>query len=220
MKRPVVLCIFAHPDDETFGPSGTIHKLTKTHDVYIVCATRGDAGENHSKSDTRTLGEIREEELRKSAAFLGVKKVFMLDYKDGHLSNAIYHTIAADIEKIARKIEATTFITFDITGLSGHIDHIAMALIATYVFEKMKSVKTLKYYCMSETHRKALKKYFIYAPPGRKEHEIDEVINIDDVWDKKMEAIKIHKSQAKDGRRMIKRLSSLPKKEYFRILSQ
>lgn len=42
MKNKLV-CVFAHPDDEAFGPGGTIAKFSKTHAVYILCITRGEA---------------------------------------------------------------------------------------------------------------------------------------------------------------------------------
>lgn len=218
MKRPRVLCIFAHPDDESFGPAGTIYKLAQTHDVYLVSATRGDAGENHLKDNLKTLGEIREEELRASASFLGVKKVFVLDYKDGALSNSLYHRLARDVGTIARQLRIDTFLTFDTTGLSGHIDHITMAMVSTYLFYKLPFVKKIMYYCLTEEHRSLIKRYFIYAPPGRKKEDLDTVIDVSQVWDRKLAAIKIHKSQAKDGRRIAGRFKKLDRKEYFRTL--
>lgn len=43
-----IVCIFAHPDDEAFGPGGTIALLAKKNDVYILCATKGEAGQHHN----------------------------------------------------------------------------------------------------------------------------------------------------------------------------
>ncbi|MBP9816108.1 PIG-L family deacetylase [Candidatus Woesebacteria bacterium] len=37
-----IVAIFAHPDDEAFGPGGTLAKLSNEHDVYIICVTSGD----------------------------------------------------------------------------------------------------------------------------------------------------------------------------------
>ena len=42
--KPVVVAVFAHPDDEAFGPGGTLAVLSKTHDVYIITVTGGEAG--------------------------------------------------------------------------------------------------------------------------------------------------------------------------------
>jgi len=87
MKRPSLVAIFAHPDDEAFGPAGTIAKYAQDHEIYLICATRGEAGENFLDDTTRSIGEIREQELRASAKLLGVKQVFLLDYEDGSLCN-------------------------------------------------------------------------------------------------------------------------------------
>ena len=38
------LSAFCSSDDEAFGPGGTIAKLSDSQDVYIICATRGEAG--------------------------------------------------------------------------------------------------------------------------------------------------------------------------------
>jgi LmbE family N-acetylglucosaminyl deacetylase len=37
-----ILFVIAHPDDEVFGPAGTIAKLATTNDVYIVCLCKGN----------------------------------------------------------------------------------------------------------------------------------------------------------------------------------
>ena len=84
MKK-VAVCIFAHPDDEAFGPAGTIHKLTREYDVYILCATKAEIGET-SLENKKPLHEVRADELRASAKVLGVKKVYFLGFIDGTLS--------------------------------------------------------------------------------------------------------------------------------------
>ena len=55
MKRPSLVAIFAHPDDEAFGPAGTLKIYSKTHDIHLICATRGEAGENHLDEKTRLI---------------------------------------------------------------------------------------------------------------------------------------------------------------------
>src|SRR5512147_1797836 len=45
MKDKSLLLAFPHPDDESFGPGGTIAKYAREGaDVHYVCATRGEVG--------------------------------------------------------------------------------------------------------------------------------------------------------------------------------
>ncbi len=218
MKKTLV-CIFAHPDDESFGPSGTIHKFTATHDVFIICATNGDAGENHLKDSKTGLGRIRQEELRSSAALLGVKNVFFLNYHDATLSNIHYHAIASDIMTIIDDLRPETLMTFEHRGVSGHLDHIAISMITTYVFERVSYAKTLFYYCLPEEYTAMNTDYFIYFPQGYSYEEIDKIVDVSDVLDLKRNAMSLHKSQEHDARRLI---ALLPKrtKEHFLLRSK
>lgn len=215
--RKVVAAVFAHPDDEAFGPSGTIAKFAKTHDVYVLCATKGEAGENHHPEQNRKLAELREEELRTSAKILGVKKVYFLNFLDGTLSNNLYHQLAAKIEERLKKLKPDTIMTYEPRGVSGHIDHVTISMVTTFVFEKLSFAKTLMYYCLTDKQRAQLKNYFIYFPPGYKKSEVDKIVDISHTWDLKLQAIQAHTSQAKDMQRVLNRLKNAPKEEYFLI---
>lgn len=219
MKKNVA-AIFAHPDDEAFGPSGTIAKLAKKNDVYILCATMGEAGENYLKSSKKTIAEIRKEELLRSAKILGVKQVFFLGFQDGTLSNNLYHRLAAKIEKILKKIKVNTILTVENRGVSGHIDHVAVSLVSSYVFDKLPQIKEIYYQFITKKQRALLPKYlpggyFVYFPPGYDEDKADMVIDISDVWKIKLAAMNAHRSQLKDVTRVKNTLLELPKKEYF-----
>ncbi|OGK20863.1 hypothetical protein A2866_04865 [Candidatus Roizmanbacteria bacterium RIFCSPHIGHO2_01_FULL_39_8] len=211
MKQSVV-CVFAHPDDEAFGPGGTIAKFSQTHDVTILCATKGEAGGK---------AEVREQELRQSAKILGVKQVIFLGFKDGTLCNLHYHTIAAKIKKVIKRIKPSSLLTFEPRGVSGHIDHIAVSMITSYLYEHVSSIKTLYYFCLSKeqvAEEKKLDDYFIYFPPGYSTQDVDMIFDVSDVWDTKVNAMKAHRSQKKDVDLILSYLNRLPKKEYFLVL--
>jgi LmbE family N-acetylglucosaminyl deacetylase len=218
MKKKVIAVIVAHPDDEAFFMSGTIAKYTKQgHDVYLLCATKGEEGEQHTDKDVRQVHEIREEELQESAKILGIKQVFFLGFRDGTLSNNLYHKIADSIIKILNKLKPELIISIEPRGISGHIDHIAISMISSYVFEKLPFVKKIMYFCFSKEVRDSLESYYIYFPPGYKNEEVNHIEDVSDVWEQKMKAIQSHKSQAKDAGRVMKRLNNFPKKEYFLV---
>lgn len=216
--KPVV-AVFAHPDDEAFGPSGQLAKFAKERDVYIICVTDGGAGEN-SGDQTRPLSEIRKEELQASAALLGVKKVIFLDYPDGTLSNNLYHEVAEKIQKHLEELQPEILLTYENRGVSGHLDHIAVSLITSYLFERLEFVHELWYYCVTVKRREKFKNYYIYFPPGYKDEDITKKIAMSDVWDLKIAAMHKHKSQKHDVERVLKGYQELPKEENFIILTK
>lgn len=211
-----IVCIFAHPDDEAFGPSGTIALLAEKYSINIICVTNGDAGLNSSE-EKRELAEIRREEMLRSAKILGVKNVTFLDYKDGSLSNNLYHEIADKLINKLNGLRPDVLLTFEPNGISGHIDHIAVSMITSFVFEKEEYVHKLMYYCISRESRALQESYFIYFPEGYTKKEINEVYDVSSVWEKKLASIMEHKSQKHDSDRILKKLEKLPKEEYFLI---
>ncbi len=207
-----VIGIFAHPDDEAFGPSGTLALLSKDSNVYLICATNGDAATG--KSDPN-LGKIRQEELEASANVLGIKEVFFLNYPDGELRNNIYHEVAGKIKAIVDKLNPEVIITQEPRGISGHIDHVFISMVSSFVFEKSPDTKEIWYKVIDEKERELLKDYYIYFPPGYKKSEINKVVDVSSVMDQKIRAISQHVSQKKDVKWILDSLEKLPKEEYF-----
>lgn len=217
MKQPVLFAIFAHPDDEAFGPAGTLAKYAQTHDAYIICATRGEAGENNDTTENEDLADKREQELRRSAAILGVEEVFFLGYKDGTLSNNQYHAIAEDIRKITDEYEPEILMTYESRGVSGHLDHVAVSLITHYVFHKSSYTQKLLSYVLLKDETDQMRDYFIYVPHGYDREKIDLVVNTSPFWEQKKRAIFEHKSQMKDISRIMSIMEESVKEEYFLV---
>ncbi len=215
-----LLAIFAHPDDEAFGPSGTLALWAKQRDIYLICVTNGDAGQNATSLESE-LGEIRKKELLRSAEIIGIKKVEFLNYKDGSLSNQYYHEVAEKIEQLVGKYQPEALLTFDHLGISGHLDHIFVSLVSTYVFRRTPQLKELYLYGEKETSLAGLRdNYFIYVPLGYKTEEIDLTFDITPVWKQKVAAIKAHESQKSDGEEILKNAENNPKAEYFKLLKK
>lgn len=214
-----IVCIFAHPDDEAFGPAGTIAKLAWHNDVYILCATRGEAGKKASLSE-KNLAVLREEELKKSAKILGVKNVYFLDFADGTLCNNLYHELAKKIQDKLEVLKPDTLITFEPRGISGHIDHITVSMTTSFVFKRLKFVKKLFYYCLSRNITKKFGNYFIYFPPGYRKSEIDLVNDVSKQWHLKIKAMQAHQTQIQDVSRILKIINKFPKEEYFLVLKK
>lgn len=213
--KPIV-GVFAHPDDEAFFTGGTLALLAKERDVYTICITNGDAGENSSEKKG-DMAAIRREELLESAKVLGIKKTFFLGYRDGTLSNNLYHEIAGKIKKILEELQPEILITFEMRGVTGHLDHIAASLITTYVFEKIPTVTELWYFGNADHVQETRKDHYIYWPPDYKKSEISKVIDIAPVWETKVAAMRKHESQQHDVDKLLKLAQQLPKEENFII---
>jgi len=219
MKKTIV-ALFAHPDDEAFGPSGTIYKLAQENDVYILCATKGEAGQNNSQKESEELGNVRAQELEESATLLGVKRVFFLGFKDGELSNNTYHALAEKIKEKLDELQPEMLITVEPRGVSGHIDHIVVSMVTSYLFSKLDYVKSLYYYCLSKEQRALVGDYFVYFPPGYDLEDISLSQSVDDVWDIKIKAMYTHETQRKDAQTIIARYDNIPKREHFIIINK
>jgi LmbE family N-acetylglucosaminyl deacetylase len=77
-----ILGVFAHPDDEVFVAGGTLAKYAaRGAQAMVLSATRGQAGQirDASAATRHTLGAVREQELRRACAILGVQQVGCLD---------------------------------------------------------------------------------------------------------------------------------------------
>jgi LmbE family N-acetylglucosaminyl deacetylase len=211
-----IVCVFAHPDDEAMGPGGTIARLSKDNNVYILCATSGQAG-GGGKNSKESLSSIRKKELLKSAKILGVKKVYFLGFIDGELCNAIYKDIVDKVKKYLDEIKPEVLLTFELRGISGHIDHIVMASISSYLYDRSPYIRKLMYHCLDEARANIVDDYFVYFPPGYKKSEIGESVDVSGVWDKKIAAIKCHSSQIDDVNFILDYLKKFPKEEHFLI---
>ena len=223
--RKRLLAVFAHPDDEAFGPGGTIAKYASEGvEVHLLCATRGESGKWHEDSKKMhkridmKVHHIREEELERSAKALGVARVEYMDFIDGELCNNLYHKIAEKIIKKINEFKPQIIITLDRLGISGHIDHITISMVTTYSFLKTKEPKKLYYEVMTKEQRaqeERLDDYFIYFPEGYDESQTTTKIDYSKYWDKKHKAMWQHQSQLDDVKAILKSLQNRPKIDYF-----
>lgn len=76
MNKQKLVAIFAHPDDEAFGPGGTLALYAKTHDTYLICVTHGEAGHHHN-GDTTGLGSVREKNYSRLQKFWELNRSFV-----------------------------------------------------------------------------------------------------------------------------------------------
>lgn len=144
-----LLVVFAHPDDESFGPAGTmIHYASRGVGVHYVCATRGEAGYAAPELLTRynSLAELRTAELRCATEQLGLTGLHMLDYRDSGMENTVENNnpaslyqaplveVAGKVIQLIRQIQPQIVLTFGPSGGYFHPDHVKMHQAATMAF--------------------------------------------------------------------------------------
>lgn len=137
-----VLVVHAHPDDEGIGTGGLLARYAAEGiRTVLVTATLGEEGEIHDptlvEEEARPrLAAIREEELRRAVAILGISQLELLRYRDsgmiGTPSNdnpASFHL--ADPEEalgrlvhLIRQHRPQVLVTYNEKGGYGHPDHI------------------------------------------------------------------------------------------------
>lgn len=130
-----LMAILAHPDDESLGFGGTLATYAAQGiRVSLVTATRGDRGRYQGRRPGEeghpgqaALATIRESELRRAAAALGLSSVVVLDYGDQQLTTTAPHVIINDLANQVRAERPDVVVTFGMDGAYGHPDHIAIS---------------------------------------------------------------------------------------------
>jgi LmbE family N-acetylglucosaminyl deacetylase len=216
-----LMCVLAHPDDESLGTGGVLAKYAAEGvSTFLVTATRGERGRFGDRGESpgpEAVGRAREAELRAAAHELGLKELAFLDYEDGTVDRA--HTAGA-VAKIAShldRVEPHVVITFGPDGAYGHPDHIAICQLTTAaVMSASHRVAKLYYIAWSESraaaYQAALKK-LVSVVDGSERHAapwpawaITTVIDTSAVWPTVWRAVSCHKTQMS----IYRKLADLP----------
>lgn len=142
MSGRTLMVITAHPDDESFGPGGTIARCAAAGvRVVLVCATRGEAGKagDPPLCSRAELPFVRERELRCAAAVLGIAEVHLLGYIDGAVDRVPAEAAVAAIAAHMRAAVPQVVVTFPPGGISGHRDHRAISRHARAAFDRVRA---------------------------------------------------------------------------------
>jgi LmbE family N-acetylglucosaminyl deacetylase len=133
--RLKLMCVLAHPDDESMGVGGTLARYgAEGVETYLVTATRGQRGwptDPEAYPGPEALGRRREKELRAAGEVLGLRRVDFLEYMDGELDQADSQEVVAQIVAHLRRVRPHVVITFGPDGAYGHPDHIAISQLTS-----------------------------------------------------------------------------------------
>lgn len=227
--RKLLLGIFAHPDDEAFGPSGTLVLETRNGtELHLATLTCGEAGQN--PDHVENLGDIRLAEWQAAAQLMGAATTHHLGYRDGTLSNTSLVEIQDRIVAIIRDIAASQtehftleLMTLDDNGITGHIDHTVASRAATYAFHKLKNeglpLTRIRYICAPREQFPAPTTDWLFMPAGREPAEIDEVVDAREVLDTVHDIVRCHRSQRQDGEAHVTRMGDAIAINHFIVRS-
>jgi N-acetyl-1-D-myo-inositol-2-amino-2-deoxy-alpha-D-glucopyranoside deacetylase len=209
------LVAVAHPDDESFGCGSTIALAAASGaEVTVACATRGEAGEPPPGSpDCGELGAVREAELHRAAAALGVTRVELLGYRDsgfdgppppGSLCAAAPVDVAAVLARLVADLRPDVVVVLD--GSDGHRDHLAVRAAARTALSG-PGAPALYEHCLPNAlmrrwldEVRALRPDTAYlgldpATLGRPDAEVTDVLDVSGVLDRREAAMAEHRSQ-------------------------
>lgn len=136
-----LIFVGAHPDDESFGPGGTLAEYSlRGVQVYYACATRGEVGSADPEhlAGHASPGDMRWAELTAAARELGLAGVVHLGYRDSGMAGspdnvhpqalaaAALEEVTGRVVKVLRDLRPQVVMTFDPIGGYRHPDHIAI----------------------------------------------------------------------------------------------
>jgi LmbE family N-acetylglucosaminyl deacetylase len=140
-----ILCVFAHPDDET-GMAATLaeYAVGRTSVVANVYCTRGEGGGNMVGTQWgAALGHLREAELRDCLQVLGVRYCYFLDRLDWAYTESAAATLRKWNEeetlerlvRLVRELRPEVIVTMNPAPSPGqHGHHQSAGLLATEAF--------------------------------------------------------------------------------------
>lgn len=206
MKK-ILFGIFAHPDDEAFGPVATLLKeVASGTELHLITLTAGENGTN--PDGLENLGETRLNEWLKAGELIGASSMKHLGYVDNTLNNLNHLEITENIINIVNDVIANRndieieFMSMDLNGITGHIDHIVAGRSACLAFYRLREngipMKKIRLACLSKEVIPDLNTSFVLMESGRLTDEIDETVDGREYVDKIHEIMRCHHTQRND----------------------
>jgi len=224
MKK-VIFGIFAHPDDEAFGPCATLLKTVREGaEIHLILLTDGGAGTN--PDNLENLGAVRLEEWRKAGSLLGATSMEYLGFRDGELNNlAMIEAGQKIVDIVSNTLKSSPadasveFMTLDLNGFTGHIDHIVAARAASFAFYRLKDrdprFDCIRYACLPRSLITVPDTSWIFTEAGRTQNEIDETVDCRNLKNDILAIMKVHHTQRGDFEKFIASRGELLGLNYF-----
>ena len=201
-----LLCVTAHPDDETgtFGGSLRMYR-ERGVETCVICLTPGQAGSHRGGArNDQELAQLRKQEFAAACEILKVSKAVILDYPDGQLYRQELNRVVYELSLNVRQFRPDVMLTFGGEGgVTGHPDHSMAGIFATLAFhwagrpnryadqlhDGLAPHRTHKLYHATAEFALPNRPPITFAPPTT-------FVDIGDHLQTKIAAFKAHKTQA------------------------
>jgi LmbE family N-acetylglucosaminyl deacetylase len=190
------MAVFAHPDDVDFGCSGTLASWIEyagTHVTYCVF-TSGQKGTHDPKTTPAQMAETREREQRAAGETIGVREFVFLGHQDGELERTMH--LRGEVCRVIREHKPEVVFTNDPWGhYQIHPDHRVAGWSALDGI-----IAARDHLFFPEQLRNGLKKHRVARVLLFGTRDPNIWFDISSTVDKKIAALRAHKSQV-GGRR-------------------
>jgi LmbE family N-acetylglucosaminyl deacetylase len=202
-----VLGVWAHPDDEAYLSAALMARAVRNGDrVVCVTATRGEEGSwDEERWPPAELGAIRQAELERCLAILGVTEHHWLDYLDGRVDEVPDEEGTERIAAFMAEVRPDSVFTFGPEGMTDHPDHKAVHRWTGAAFDRVAKPGARLFHAVvtpdwAERWKPKLDRFNVFLSPEtpRIVERADLAIEWDlpdDVLDLKYRAIREHVSQ-------------------------
>lgn len=240
--RLKLMCVLAHPDDESLGTGGILAKYAaegiETSLITATLGERGWLGDEAEYPGAGVLGNIRKAELHEAARVLGLREVILLGYMDGELDQADTAEVVGKIAGHIRRVRPQVIVTFDPLGAYGHPDHIA---ISQFTVAAIVAAAGTDNHIQNDPPHTVSKLYFIVDAPEyraiyeeafgdltiwvdgeeRRSHDwynwaITTRIDTAAYWQQVWQAVECHRTQLRD----LAQLKALPETSRLKLWSE
>ena len=193
-----LLGVFAHPDDECYGPGGAFARYAAAGvETHILCFTCGEAGSIGVSSELPgdELCRLRRKELADACEALGVASHRIVGAPDKGVGALPEPEVVGEILAEFERVRPQVVLTFHRGGVSGHPDHIAVAGHLETAVSRAGDAAPLRHYQWGIPHELR----HLYDRPNLVPMEDDDVAAVlelsDDEIERKIAAIEKHATQ-------------------------
>jgi LmbE family N-acetylglucosaminyl deacetylase len=190
-----VLVVVAHPDDIDFGVAGSVAVWTDAGiDVQYCLVTSGDAGGHDTTVSRADMVEIRQREQTAAAKVVGVTELQWLGFPDGRVEASL--DLRAAITRVIRAVRPQRVVAMSPDRMydriyASHPDHLATgAATLAAVYPDSRNP-----FAFPELLENGYEPWTVDEVLLTTHGEPNRFVDVTDVLDRKLEALKSHVSQ-------------------------